>query len=246
MVSLISEIDRLRESDKSAAVKQLITESTPDFDFFFLIVLSVLMATFGLLVDSASIVIGSMLIAPILSPILSISLGMVMADGRLFFRSLYTITKASLIGVISAAIATFFFKGLLSGELTHEVVSRAEPSLIYFMVAVIAGFAVSYTLVKPDLSATLPGVAVAVALVPPLSVVGVGVAEWVPHVIVGSLELYLLNVAGIVLASVISFSLMNLYGKRRVAQTAIEKEEKRLETEQKEASKNTPPASAGA
>lgn len=235
MLSLISEIDRLRESDKSAAVKQLITESTPDFDFFFLIVLSILMATFGMLVDSASIVIGSMLIAPILSPILSISLGLVMADGKLFYRSLYTVAKASLIGIISSAAATFLFQGVAAGGLTSEIMSRTEPSLLYFMVAVVAGFAVSYTLVKPDLSATLPGIAVAVALIPPLSVVGIGVAKLAPQVVTGSFVLYLLNVGGIVLASVISFSLMNLYGKRKVAQTAIEKEEKRLETEQKEA-----------
>ena len=118
------------------------------------------MATFGLLVDSPSIVIGSMLIAPILSPILSISLGLVMSDGKLLRRSLYTVAKASMIGVFSAILATLVFKSIVGDELTSEIMARTDPSLIYFFVAVVAGFAVSYTLAKPDLSETLPGIAV--------------------------------------------------------------------------------------
>jgi uncharacterized hydrophobic protein (TIGR00271 family) len=236
-MSLLSQIDNLSESDKNRAVRQLITESTPDFDFFLLVVLSVLMATFGLLVDSPSIVIGSMLIAPILSPILSISLGLVMSDGKLLRRSVFTVLKASVIGIISAALATLVFKSVVGSELTSEIIARTDPSLIYFFVAVVAGFAVSYTLAKPDLSETLPGIAVAVALIPPLSVVGIGLAKLDGAVISSSLTLYLINVIGIVLASVISFALMNLYGKRRIADATIQKEEKRLKEELKQAEK---------
>lgn len=232
-MSLLAQIDNLSESDKTRAVRQLITESTPDFDFFLLVMLSVLMATLGLLVDSPSIVIGSMLIAPILSPILSISLGLVMSDGKLLIRSIVTIFKASVLGIVSAALVTLLFKSVVGGSLTSEILARTEPSLIYFFVAVVAGFAVSYTLVKPDLSETLPGIAVAVALIPPLSVIGVGIAKLDGDIVSGSLILYLINVIGIVFASMISFALMNLYGKRKVADATIKKEEKRLEHEEK-------------
>lgn len=234
-MSLLSQIDNLSESDKTKAVKQLITESTPDFDFFLLVTLSVLMATFGLLIDSASVVIGSMLIAPILSPILSISLGLVMSDNKLLARSVFTVVKASALGIISAMVATLLFKNLLADGLTSEILARTEPSLAYFFIAVVSGFAVAYTLVKPDLSETLPGIAVAVALIPPLSVVGIGVANFNGEVVSGSLNLYLINIIGIVFASMIGFSLMNLYGKRKIAETAIKKEEKRLEEENKQA-----------
>jgi len=232
-MSLLAQIDNLSESDKSRAVKQLITESTPDFDFFLLITLSVLMATFGLLINSASVVIGSMLIAPILSPILSVSLGLVMSDNKLLARSLLTILKASAIGIVSAMVATLLFKSLLDSGYTAEIMSRTEPSLAYFFIAVVSGFAVAYTLVKPDLSETLPGIAVAVALIPPLSVIGIGVANFNGEIVSGSLMLYIINVVGIIFASLVSFSLMNLYGKRKVAETAIKKEEKRLEEEEK-------------
>ena len=236
-MSLLAQIDNLSEADKSKAVKKLITESTPDFDFFLLVTLSVLMATFGLLIDSASVVIGSMLIAPILSPILSVSLGLVMSDNKLLVRSLLTIVKASSIGIVSAMIATFLFKSLLDGGYTAEIMSRTDASIAYFFIAVVSGFAVAYTLVKPDLSETLPGIAVAVALIPPLSVVGIGVANFDGEIVGGSLMLYLINVFGIIVASLVGFSLMNLYKKRGVAETAIKKEEKRLKQEEKQAEK---------
>lgn len=164
-MSFLSHIDSLRESDKSHVVKKLIKDSTPDFDFFLLITLSVLMATFGMLINSAAVVIGSMLIAPILYPILGLSLGMVISDYKLIARSFYTIVKASVIGVIAATVATAFFS---SSELTSEILSRTEPSLMYFLIAVIAGFAGSYTMFDPDLNVTIPGIAIAVALIPHL------------------------------------------------------------------------------
>ena len=77
-MSLFTHLNTLSDEDKSKAVEKLITDSTPDFDFFLLMTLSMLMATFGLLIDSAAVVIGSMLIAPLLSPIFSFSLGIVM------------------------------------------------------------------------------------------------------------------------------------------------------------------------
>ena len=229
-MSLFAHLNNLSETDKSKAVEKLITDSTPDFDFFFLMTLSMLMATFGLLIDSAAVVIGSMLIAPLLSPILSFSLGIVMSDGKLISRSFYTIVKAFIIGVIAAILVTLLFS---SSDIStpSEVLSRIEPTLAYFFVAVIAGFAVSYSLVRPDLNATLPGIAVAVALIPPLAVVGFGIAKFDWSIIGGSFTLFLINVMGIIFASSLSFSLMNLYVKRKVAEKTIKKEEKRLEEE---------------
>ena len=95
----------------------------------------------------------------------------------------------------------------------------------------------AYTLVNPNLNATLPGIAIAVALMPPLSVVGIGIANanWV--VATGAFNMYIINIVGIILASMVSFSLMDLYGKKKVANTTIKKEEKRLEDEQKHAEK---------
>lgn len=232
-MSLFFQLKKLDDADKAKAIEKLITDSTPDFDYYLLISLSILMATLGLLVNSAAIVIGSMLIAPLLSPILSLSLGIVISDGKLLSRSFSTILKSTAIGIGAAILATLFF-GLGEGSVTQEVLSRTEPSLIYFLVALIAGFAVSYTMVQPDLNVTLPGIAVAVALIPPLAVVGVGIAKLDWFIVSNSFILFLINVIGIVFASMFVFSLMDVYGKKKVAEKTIKKEEQRLEKEKVE------------
>jgi uncharacterized membrane protein len=85
--------------------------------------------------------------------------------------------------------------------------------------------------VRPDLSSTLPGVAVSVALMPPLAVVGYGLAKFDADIISGSLMLYIINVIGIVLAGILSFSLINVSKKKKVADKTIKKEDKRVEAE---------------
>jgi len=230
-MNIFSNLRSVSGVDKAKAVQKLITDSTPDFDFFYLVILSILMATFGLLIDSAAVVIGSMLIAPILHPILSLSLGMVMSDYKLISRSLFTIFKSLVFAIAAAFVATLFLFSNKPNEIGIEILSRTEPSILYFAVAIISGLAVSYALVKPELNETFPGVAVSVALIPPIAVIGVGLAwlEW--WIIAGAFTLFMVNVMGIIFASMISFSMMNLYVKRKIAETTIKKEEKRVEEE---------------
>ncbi len=219
--------NHLSEKDKSAAVKDLIHDSTPRPSFFLMVLLSVLMATFGLLIDNAAVIIGSMLIAPILSPILSLSMGIVMADNRLIMRAAFTLLRASILGVVLAAVATLFVSAD-SRVIGEEVLSRVNPSLIYFSIAFTAGLAAAFARVNPDLSETLPGIAISVALIPPLAVVGIGAAVMSWSILSGALMLLLVNVVGIVFASMLVFSMMNLYVKRSVALAAAKREDKRL------------------
>lgn len=203
-----------------------------------MVVLSILMATFGLLAGSETIVIGSMLIAPLLHPILGLALGVSMSNHKLMRRSLTTIGKAVLFAVVAAVVATFFFSfGSFEGTLNDTITSRTAPSLMFLVVAVISGFAVTYALVKPDLSETLPGVAVSVALIPPLAVLGIGIAKFDPGIVAGSAVMFGVNVLGIVAASMFAFSIMNVHGKERIAQSVIKKEDKRVEKEEEEIKK---------
>lgn len=220
----------LTNKDKSEAVERLIKGSTPSQDFFFMIILSILTATFGLLLNSAAIIIGSMLIAPMLYPILSLSLGIIMSDSKLISRALYTTLKASVFGIGAAFLATLFFNSQLN-EVTPEILSRTQPTLPYLIVAIIAGFAGSFALVKPKLSETLPGIAISVALIPPIAVTGIGIAKLSWAVISGSFLLFLVNTTGIIFASLITFSMMNFYVKRGEAHQAAEKEDHKQEKE---------------
>jgi uncharacterized hydrophobic protein (TIGR00271 family) len=138
----------VKEKDKAEAIERLIVESTPRGDFFFLILLSVLMATFGLYADSPEVVIGSMLIAPLLSPILSLAMGVVMADQKLIARSLLTLLKAVIVAVLAAAVVAVFMSARVSAtpELTTQMSARTRPDLVAAAIALIAGLAASLAL----------------------------------------------------------------------------------------------------
>ncbi|MBU2028446.1 TIGR00341 family protein [Patescibacteria group bacterium] len=226
----LSLFSNLTEKDKSNAIENLIETSTPSKDFFLMIILSILMATFGLLINSSAIIIGSMLIAPMLYPILSLALGITISDTRLISRSFYTIIKSLAYGIAAATIITAFFS-YKDYNITDEILSRTEPSLAYAGVAIIAGMAASFALVKPKLSESLPGIAISVALIPPLAVTGIGIARFDWEIISNSFVLFIINAAGIIFASMIVFSLMNLYIKRTVVEVTIKKEDANLQLE---------------
>ena len=228
----------LTNKDKVEAVNRLISGSTPNQDFFLMTILSILTATFGLLLNNSAIIIGSMLIAPILNPVLSLSLGLIMSDIKLISRSFWTIAKSIAFSVTSSSLTLMLFSSQFP-NLTEEILSRAHPSLAYLMVALIAGFAASFALVKPHLSETLPGIAISVAIIPPLAVTGIGVAKFNWHLISGSFLLFLVNTMGIIFASMITFSLMNFYAQRREADITIKKEDIKTQREINKAKKAT-------
>jgi len=220
--------NNLEEKDKSAAIERLISGSTPSQDFFYMILLSILTATFGLIIDNAAIIIGSMLIAPILYPILSLSLGIIMSDAKLISRAFYTLLKSMAFGIIASAVTTLLFSSHFAG-FNPEILSRTQATLPYLGVAIVAGLAGSFALVKPKLNENLPGIAISVALIPPLAVVGIGIAKFSWPVVSGSLLLFLVNAIGVVFASMITFSLMNFYVKKSEAQKTVQKEDKKEE-----------------
>ncbi|MAZ56712.1 hypothetical protein CL653_02895 [bacterium] len=229
----LARFQAIDDKDKAAVVRKLMRNSTPDFTFFYITSLAVLMATFGLLLNSAAIVIGSMLIAPVLYPILGIALGLVMSNSNIIGRSFITLVKSFALAVGLSALATVFFaeEGVL---VTSEVLLRTEPNLIHFMVAAVAGSAVAYILGRSEWSETLPGIAISVALLPPLAAIGVGIAALDLNVITGATVMLLVNLAGILFAAMITFSMMNLHDKIRIAESTIKQADKQKEEEDEE------------
>lgn len=221
MRGLFGEFD---EKSKSEAVKKLIAESTPDKDFFFMIILSVLMATLGLLLDNIPILIGSMLIAPLLSPILSLALGIVIAEKTVISRSFFTILKAVIISVFLSMLVSFLFLPLMDGWM-GSAYTDWSVYFVYFGVAVIAGLAASFSVMAPNINVSLPGSAIAVTLIPPVAAMGIGMAQFDWEVISGALIVFGVNALGIVFAALIMFSLMDLYQKKRIVQQAVEEED---------------------
>ncbi len=237
-MNLFSRFRVISEADKANAVNKLVEEATPDFDFFYLIVLSVLMASFGMLAGSEAVVIGSMLIAPIMSPVLALALGLSMSNHSLILRSAGTLVRATALAIGASALAAllFSFSSFGSGDAVDlfTIISRTEPSLLYFAIAIVAGLAVAYTIAQPHLSATLPGVAVAVALMPPLAAVGIGIANMSLAIAAGALVMFIVNVAGIIFAAMLTFSLMDVHNKKQQADAKIVQEERRVKREEQQ------------
>lgn len=231
---LFARFRALPDKDKAALIRKLVENGTPDFDYFYLIGLSTLMATLGLLLDSSSIVIGSMLIAPLMYPILGVSLGLVMMgkDITLLERALATLVKSLAVGLGLSVLAAFLF-GNEAMYQTAEVLARTEPSHLHLLVAIVAGAAVAYMLARPEWDAALPGVAIAVALVPPLATVGVGIAAGSALIIKGASMILLLNLFGIIAVAVMIFLLMNLSEKEGIAKSTVKREEEKIESENK-------------
>lgn len=220
----------IKDSNKTEAIDTLIKESTGKPSFYFLVILSVLMATYGLILNNTSVVIGSMLIAPILSPMLSLALGITLSDSTLIKRSMNTFLKSILYSIGIAMLATFLMWGTTGTEqfqefYNPEILSRTEASFTYLMIAIVAGLATSFARVKPELNEALPGTAIAVALVPPLATIGIGVATLNITVTLGAFIMFALNALGIIIASVFMFSIMKIYKKHKVAQKSLQEAE---------------------
>ena len=233
-MSVLARFRALPDKDKATLVRKLMENGTPDFDYFYLIGLSTLMATLGLLLDSSAIVIGSMLIAPLMYPILGVALGLVMMGDNIgvLQRALSTLVKSLGVGLVLSIFAAFLF-GDDSMYQTAEVMARTVPSHLHLLVAIVAGAAVAYMLARPEWSDALPGVAIAVALVPPLASVGVGIAAGNILIIKGASMILLLNLFGIIAVAVVIFLLMNLGEKQNIAESTIKQEDRKLKSENK-------------
>jgi uncharacterized hydrophobic protein (TIGR00271 family) len=188
--------------------RSLWRSAEPSLSFYVLLLLSGAIATFGLLASSAATIIGAMIVAPLMGPILGIAFSTVMGNRRLLRRSLLSVmTGVILVILISLMICRL--TGL--NTLTSEIQARTAPTLLDLGVALAAGTAGAYAKSRRDISDALPGVAIAVALVPPLSVVGIGLANRLPAVTGGSLLLFLTNLVGIIFSGSAVF-LLQRYG----------------------------------
>ncbi|OHA06156.1 MAG: TIGR00341 family protein [Candidatus Sungbacteria bacterium RIFCSPLOWO2_01_FULL_47_10] len=222
----------LTAEERGKTITRLIESSYPGSLFFIMLVVSAIIAAIGLILNNASIVIGSMLVAPFLSPVLSLSMGIVLADFELIKRSIVIISKATGISIFVAAIFAMFI--FVPRGYNSEILSRALPSLPYLYIAIAAGVAAAFSVAKPYIAEFIVGVAVSVALLPPLAVSGIGISEFDAIVALGAFQLYVVNLIGIIFAGVVIFSLMGFYPVRKQAEKAIKVEEEKLEHEKEE------------
>ena len=192
-------------------------EALTDRRYVMLLLLSTLLAVTGLFQDSAPTVIGAMILSPLMAPIIVLAMGLIRFDRHLIVVSLKTLFFS--IAAALAASALFAYFTPLT-HMTAQMSSRMNPNLLDLAVAFFAGIAAAYGYAHSRIANSLAGVAIAVALVPPLSVAGIGIGWESWAMFYGAFLLFVANIAGIIAAAGITFFLMG-FSSWRYAKTAF-------------------------
>ncbi len=147
--------------------------SIPTLSFFFLLAVASAIATFGLLANSAPAIIGAMIVAPLMTPIMGLSYGVVQLSWPQIMRSAITVVLGVAVVIAISFLSAHFIEIKVAGT---EMLSRAFPSLLDLGVAMAAGAAGAFSLSRESIRNSIAGVAISVSLVPPLAVTGIGLA----------------------------------------------------------------------
>jgi len=200
----LAEVERVSE----ALIFERVWRGAKFFKFACLLVLAASIATFGLLGDSVAVIIGAMIVAPLMLPIMGLAFSVSIGDQSKIISTMLV----SFAGIIMA-IAVGFFLTLPIAQVTQpeaiqQIMIRTSPHLLDLMAALATGFAGAFALSRRDVSDTLPGVAIAVSLVPPLANVGILLALGEPKLAAGSLLLFITNYVSILLTGSLVFVVM--------------------------------------
>lgn len=207
--------------DHLQVITRISEESGLSVRYLFMTMMSAGIAVLGLLLSSPAVVIGAMLISPLMGPILGVGFGLATFDFTELRRALAAFALGSLAAVLFTALI------VLASPLqatTAEIMARTRPNLFDLLVALFAALAGTFAIIRGR-GETIVGVAIATALMPPLAVVGFGLATWNIPVLAGSLALFGTNFLTIALAATV---MARLYGfghhlshKQTMMQTAV-------------------------
>ena len=203
-------IKPLPPDKRKDVIDEVTPSASPGFDFFLLVVLSCSIATLGLITDSPAVIIGAMLVAPLMSPIIGIGLASITGNTTLLRNAISALLRGALLAIALATLMTLVNNHLpffSIQELPKEVLARTRPTPIDLVIALAGGVAAAYAMTQPNISAALPGVVIATALMPPLCTVGIGIAlnRW--DVAGGATLLFITNTVTIAFASLLVFFL---------------------------------------
>lgn len=185
--------------DRSLILASVARDARLDKKFLLLIILSATIATLGLLQSSTAVVIGAMLVSPLLGPIMGIGFGLATLETNLIKRSLITMAAGMAVAILVAILIIWLSP---IKDVTPELRARTQPTLLDLGVAVVGGIAGVYAIMR-KLSGVMVGVAIATALVPPLSTIGFGLATGRMDFALGAALLFLTNTLAIAFTATI-------------------------------------------
>ena len=183
--------------DHDGVLRQIAEESGWSGRYAFLILVSAAISLLGLLMPSVAVLIGAMLLSPLMMPIIGLGFGIATLD----FREMRRAFVALAAGFVLALLLSVVLVSISPVQtVTSEVAARTQPTLFDLLVALLSAIAGSYALIRGR-GGTVVGVAIAIALMPPIVVVGFGIATWNWTVFWGALLLFLTNAVTIALTA---------------------------------------------
>ena len=199
-------------TEKYDFYRRLAVGARPSIDYYIMVFLSSIIATLGLLLNSPAVIIGAMLVAPLMTPLIATSLGIATGNRTILFKAI----EASLKGLILAVIISYLMTWLFPPEsIGVEILSRTKPSLLDLLIAMASGMAGAYALAHGSVRAALPGVAIAAALMPPACVIGISLAQSQGNNAFGALLLFTANLIGISFAAGVILLFLGLHPEHR-------------------------------
>ena len=188
---------RLTPAERTEVERHASELSLRGINFYVLMLLSALLASLGLLQNSATVIIGAMLVAPLMSPLMAFSVGLLQGRLRLMRdAALTTVTGVGIGLAVTIALGWLFPMDVA----TDQMLARGEPSLLDLGIALASGAVGAYAMARKDIPSALAGVAIAAALVPPLCTVGLAIAFGDQELALGSTLLFATNIVSISLA----------------------------------------------
>jgi len=207
-------IPQLNRNERLNLFSEVEAKSRWNFDFAALMSMATAIAGLGLLVNSGAVVIGAMLVAPLMMPLIGSGLALVQGNWPLCRSALGALVRgfcfALFIGIGMGLVARFLELGV-----TEQLLMRGAPNSLDLGIAFISGIAASFCIARPKLSGALAGVAIAAALVPPIATVGICLALGETEIAMGAGLLFGTNVVAIILGAGLNFALAGIRGKHK-------------------------------
>ena len=182
-------------------------QSTEWVSYVVMVLLAAVVASYGLLTNSTAVIIGAMLISPIMGPILKISFSINTGDRKMMFRAFATLALGIVLALFVSGLAALLFP---QADFTNEILARTKPTIADLIIAIASGAAGAFAMATSSGLTAFAGVAIATALMPPLCVVGIGLALKDYSVASGGFLLFLSNMIGINLAAATVFRILGV------------------------------------
>jgi uncharacterized hydrophobic protein (TIGR00271 family) len=195
-------------SSEFATYETIIAGSRSSTEYYMLLIFSCIIALFGLYENSPAVIIGAMIVAPLIGPIMGFSAGVLWGDIKNIFGAILTLIKGVVLVLIITTVLSYLLPGL---AVNSEISSRAHPGFYDLVIAIACGAIGAYGAINKKVSGSLTGIAISVALLPPLCTVGIGMGLVQPEIITGAALLFAINLLGISFGSIFIFYIAGLH-----------------------------------